>query len=163
MVLGGLAAPLPVHAGGGVLDAADALARARAGALTIVDIRTVQEWAETGVPENGTAVSLMPRWGVLNASFVDDVLAAVGSDKTVPNASICARGNRSSGRTRRARTERLHHGLQHLRRHGRLGVRAGLAGARITGGTVQGVLTAAAPRRRLQSRSCQPIIRGLAF
>ncbi len=96
LVLGGLAAPLPVHAGGGVLDAADALARARAGALTIVDVRTVQEWAETGVPENGAAVSLMPRWGVRNESFVDDVLAAVGGDKTVPIALICARGNRSS-------------------------------------------------------------------
>ena len=79
-----------------MLDAPRALALARAGELTIIDVRTLEEWAQTGVPEGALEVSLLPRWGVVNESFVDDVLAAVGRDKTTPIALLCARGNRST-------------------------------------------------------------------
>lgn len=96
LALGWLAAPPPALAEGGVLGAAEAFALARAGKLTIVDVRTRQEWTQTGVPQAALEVSLFPEWGVRNADFVDDVLAAVGRDKSTPIALICARGNRSS-------------------------------------------------------------------
>ena len=79
-----------------VLDAPAALARAEAGDLVIIDVRTVGEWAETGLPLGAAQVSLYPEWGVANTRFVADVLAAVSGDKTTPIAAICASGGRSS-------------------------------------------------------------------
>ncbi len=96
LAAGWIAAPPPVHAGADVIDAPAALDRARAGELVIIDVRTVDEWAQTGVPEGALEVSLFPQWGVPNRSFVDDILAAVGRDKTIPIALICATGKRSS-------------------------------------------------------------------
>ncbi len=95
LVAGWLAAPLPVLAEG-VLSAPEALAKARAGELVIIDVRTTGEWVQTGVPEGAARVSLFPDWGVPNKTFVNDVLAQVGNDRTRPIATICARGNRSS-------------------------------------------------------------------
>ncbi|MEE9209079.1 MAG: rhodanese-like domain-containing protein [Kiloniellales bacterium] len=95
LVAGWLAAPLPVLAAG-VLSAPEALAKARAGEIVIIDVRTTGEWAQTGVPEGAVQVSLFPEWGVPNETFVDDVLARAGNDRTRPIATICARGNRSS-------------------------------------------------------------------
>ncbi len=96
LAAGGLAAPPPVHAGVKDLDAPAALAGARAGELVIIDVRTTGEWARTGVPVGAVEVSLFPQWGVPNRSFVDDILAAVGRDRTTTIALICATGNRSS-------------------------------------------------------------------
>ena len=96
LVVGWLVAPGPVHAGGDVLAATDALARAQTGDVVIVDVRTIDEWARTGVPQGALEVSLLPQWGTLNPNFVDDVLAAVGRDKDTPIALICATGRRSA-------------------------------------------------------------------
>ena len=95
LVAGWLAAPAAVRAEE-ILDASSALARAEAGELVIIDVRTIGEWAETGLPQGAAAISLYPDWGVANENFVADVLAAVGADKTTPIATICARGQRSS-------------------------------------------------------------------
>ena len=83
-------------AGGEVIDAPRAHALATSGELVIVDVRTIEEWTQTGVPEGAREVALLPEWGVANPTFVDDVLAAVGNDKSTPVALICARGNRSA-------------------------------------------------------------------
>ena len=83
-------------AGGEVIDAPRAHDLATAGELVIVDVRTIEEWTRTGVPEGAREVALLPEWGVANPTFVDDVLAAVGNDKSTPVALICARGNRSA-------------------------------------------------------------------
>ena len=83
-------------AGGEVIDAPRAHDLATAGELVIVDVRTIEEWTQTGVPEGAREVALLPEWGVANPTFVDDVLAAVGNDKSTPIALICARGNRST-------------------------------------------------------------------
>ena len=48
------------------------------------------------MPEGAARVSLVSVRGVLNKTFVNDVLAQVGNDRTKPIATICARGNRSS-------------------------------------------------------------------
>ena len=83
-------------AGGEIIDAPLAHDLAQAGDLVIVDVRTIEEWTQTGVPEGAREVALLPEWGVANPTFVDDVLAAVGNDKSTPIALICARGNRST-------------------------------------------------------------------
>ncbi len=83
-------------AGGEVIDAPRAHDLATSGELVIVDVRTIEEWTQTGVPEGAREVALLPEWGVANPTFVDDVLAAVGNDKSTPIAVICARGNRST-------------------------------------------------------------------
>ena len=95
VVAGWLAGSGPVVAQA-VLDAPAAQARAETGALVILDVRTIGEWAETGLPMGAAQVSLYPEWGVPNTRFVADVLAAVGGDKTTPIATICASGVRSS-------------------------------------------------------------------
>lgn len=95
LVASGLAASAPARAQA-VLDAPAALARAEAGDLVIIDVRTVGEWLETGLPLGAAQVSLFPEWGVANTNFVADVLAAVGGDKSTPIAAICAAGVRSS-------------------------------------------------------------------
>lgn len=102
------AAPGPAHgqedaqasvqtgAGAGVLDAPAALARSRAGGLTIVDVRSAGEWASTGVPEGAAEVSLLFGPGKFNRNFVADVLAALGNDRETPIALVCATGQRSA-------------------------------------------------------------------
>lgn len=96
ILAGWLAAPLPALGAGDVLEATEALARAAAGGLVIVDVRTTAEWAKTGVPQGAVEVSLFPRPGTPNRNFVEDILAAVGRDHDTPIALICATGNRST-------------------------------------------------------------------
>ncbi len=86
--------PLMVHAE--VLTPDDAKAAAERGELTIVDIRLPAEWAQTGVPEGGLAISLQDQTQQPRAGFVADVLRALGDDPDKPIALICARGHRSA-------------------------------------------------------------------
>ncbi len=86
----------PVRAGEGDMSAPQAFEAARSGRLTIIDVRTVGEWAATGVPQGAARVSLFPEWGVPNKRFVADILEAVGGDKSAPVALICATGRRSA-------------------------------------------------------------------
>lgn len=83
-------------AGGEVIGAPRAHDLAQAGELVIIDVRTIEEWTKTGVPDGAREVSLLPEWGVPNPTFVNDILAAVGNDKSTPVALICAGGNRSA-------------------------------------------------------------------
>lgn len=79
---------------GETLSAPDALARAKAGALVLVDIRTPREWRETGVPAHAKPVTLHHPKGA--QGFLDDILKLTGGDRSKPIALICARGNRSA-------------------------------------------------------------------
>lgn len=100
LTLGGLA--MAPHASAGevlsspLIEATAASALAGSGELIVVDVRTPGEWARTGVPRGASEISLFPSPGVTNGNFIDQVLAAVGGDKSMPIATICARGNRSS-------------------------------------------------------------------
>lgn len=90
MLLGGAAA----HAGEHASLAADrAHALSQAGERLIVDVRTPQEWQQTGVPEGAATVSLHDPGGP--AGFGRSVLEAVGGDLSAPVAVICRTGNRS--------------------------------------------------------------------
>jgi rhodanese-related sulfurtransferase len=71
------------------LSAPEALERARAGNLTIVDIRRPEEWRQTGVAEGAARIDMR------HPAFVDAVLARVGGDRNAPIALICRTGNRT--------------------------------------------------------------------
>ena len=79
-----------------LIEAPAAAALVGAGELVVVDVRSAGEWARTGVPRGAAEVSLFPSPGTTNGNFIDQVLAAVGGDKSTPIATICATGGRSS-------------------------------------------------------------------
>ena len=96
LLVGWLAVLTPALAGGDVLSSTEALNRVRSGEVVIVDVRTIDEWAQTGVPQGAVEVSLLPQWGTPNPNFVEDILAAMGGDRNAPIALICATGGRSA-------------------------------------------------------------------
>lgn len=75
-----------------VLSAHDAHAKAVAGALVLVDIRTPDEWRETGVPASGHAITMHQN----QQTFLRELGDAVGGSRQKPIALICAVGNRSA-------------------------------------------------------------------
>lgn len=85
---------LPAAAADNLLAAPEALTRAQAGQLTIIDIRTPQEWRQTGVVPGAKRVDMYMAGGP--AAFLSGVLEATGGDKSAPVALICRTGNRSS-------------------------------------------------------------------
>ncbi len=82
-------------AGGSPIIAADEAAkRAGSGDLTVVDVRSPQEWRQTGVPKGSRPVTIHNPGGI--AAFVEEMKSTVGGDLEKPVALICARGNRST-------------------------------------------------------------------
>lgn len=76
----------------GVMNATDAHQKAVAGEITLVDIRTPEEWRETGVPASAHTVTLdqQPK------ALMDKLDALLAGDRSRPLALICRTGNRSS-------------------------------------------------------------------
>ncbi len=85
---------LPAAAAEGEVEAPQALEQAQAGRLTIIDIRTPEEWRQTGVVPGAKRVNLYVTGGA--AAFLSGILEAVGGDRTAPLALICRTGNRSA-------------------------------------------------------------------
>jgi len=80
-----------VAAAGEILDAKAADAKARAGEIVLIDIRTPEEWLQTGVPASAHAITMhQPA-----PAFLAQVDTALGGDKSKPLALICRTGNRS--------------------------------------------------------------------
>jgi len=75
-----------------LLSADEAYAMARSGRLTIIDVRTPQEWRETGTPEGAVRANFQAG----TEAFVAAVTAALDGDRTKPLAVICRSGNRSA-------------------------------------------------------------------
>lgn len=71
----------------------DALAQAQAGKTTIVDVRTPEEWRQTGIAPGARTADVMTAEGT--DAFVAQVLNAAGGDKSAPLALICRSGQRS--------------------------------------------------------------------
>ncbi len=63
--------------------------RTQSGELTLIDVREPHEWASTGLPQGAVGATLQ------DEDFVDQVLAAVGGDKSAPIALSCRTGRRS--------------------------------------------------------------------
>lgn len=74
------------------MTAPEALAAARAGRIKLVDIRTPQEWRQTGVAPGAGRVDFYRGPDVL----VSAILQVVGGDRTAPIALICRTGNRTT-------------------------------------------------------------------
>ena len=77
-----------------ILTAKEAYGKARAGEVTLVDVRTPQEWQQTGVPAGGVAETIHGDGGL--PAFAEALLARLEGDKSRPVALICARGGRSA-------------------------------------------------------------------
>jgi rhodanese-related sulfurtransferase len=77
---------------GRILAPAEAHAKAVAGDLVLVDIRTPDEWRETGVPATAHAISMHQDAPRLLAALAQ----ATGGNLSKPLALICRTGNRSS-------------------------------------------------------------------
>lgn len=77
-----------------VLSAQEARARQENGALTLVDIRRMSEWAESGIPEGAVAISMHDPAGV--QAFLANILDSVDGDRQAPIGLICASGVRST-------------------------------------------------------------------
>ena len=74
------------------LSAPDAFAAASEGKLRLVDIRTPQEWRQTGVAPGAGRVDFYRGPEVL----LNSVLQMVGGNKDAPIALICRTGNRTT-------------------------------------------------------------------
>lgn len=76
------------------LSAPEAWEAARAGKLTIIDIRTPPEWKQTRVAQGAKLIDMLHPQGA--TGFMNEVLRQVGGDKNAPIALICRTGNRTS-------------------------------------------------------------------
>lgn len=89
-----LAAFLALPAAAQQIGAPEAFEAARAGKLTIIDIRTPPEWKQTGVAQGAKLIDMLHPQGA--TGFMNEVLRQVGGDKNAPIALICRTGNRTT-------------------------------------------------------------------
>lgn len=73
--------------------APDAHRTAGLGEILLLDVRSEQEWRESGLPQNAVPVTIHQKGGA--EAFYRAVLEAAGGDKAKPLALICATGGRS--------------------------------------------------------------------
>lgn len=76
------------------ISAPDALAAMQAGKLTLVDIRTPQEWRQTGVARGAHRVDMLHPGGA--EGFTRQLLGEVNGDRNAPIGLICRTGNRTT-------------------------------------------------------------------
>jgi rhodanese-related sulfurtransferase len=81
----------------GVLTATEAFAKAATGKITLIDIRTPEEWAETGTGAGAQRLDMR------RDDFVSALDKLLGGDRSKAVALICARGVRSSRLSRALR------------------------------------------------------------
>jgi rhodanese-related sulfurtransferase len=77
---------------GTVMSATEAHAKAVAGEVVLVDVRTPDEWRETGLPASGHAITMHQEARGLLAGLDK----AMGGDRSKPLAIICRTGNRTT-------------------------------------------------------------------
>ena len=77
---------------GTTMSVAAAHASALAGDIVFVDVRTPDEWKESGVPSSAYAITMHQD----PAAFLAALQSAVGGDRTRRLAIICRSGNRTS-------------------------------------------------------------------
>jgi rhodanese-related sulfurtransferase len=114
------------QAAGPTLTAPEALARAQAGELTLIDIRTPDEWRQTGVAAVARRINMQDPQGP--EGFAAKVLAAVQGDKSASIAIICRTGNRSG----HMQQELMARGFSNI-----LNVSEGMAGGKAGPGWIQ--------------------------
>ncbi|MCK4713267.1 MAG: rhodanese-like domain-containing protein [Marinosulfonomonas sp.] len=80
---------MPAMAAETTIGAADAYVAAKTGKIILVDIRTPEEWAGTGIGEGAIALDMTEK------SFVDSLVKLRTAYPQTPIALICRTGNRS--------------------------------------------------------------------
>ncbi|MGD9784873.1 MAG: rhodanese-like domain-containing protein [Hyphomicrobiaceae bacterium] len=78
-------------AAGEVMSPAEAHEKASKGEIVLVDVRTPEEWKQTGVPASAHAITMHQK----GPEFVSQLDAALGGDRSKPLAVICRTGNRT--------------------------------------------------------------------
>ncbi len=78
----------------GVVGAPLASLETQAGIRTLIDVRHVTEWCQTGVPAGAREISIHDPKGL--AGFIEKVTKAVNGKKDTPITLICACGYRSA-------------------------------------------------------------------
>lgn len=78
-------------AAGEVMSPTEAHEKAKKGEIVLVDVRTPDEWKQTGLPASGHAITMHQN----RQEFVKQLDAALGGDKSKPLAVICRTGNRT--------------------------------------------------------------------
>ncbi len=78
----------------GVISAPEAHQMAQAGKVILIDIRTPEEWRETGIPAGAKLAKASNPMGP--AGFMQEVLDIVGKARTQPVAIICRTGKRTT-------------------------------------------------------------------
>ncbi len=76
------------------LSAPDAQRLSVAGELTLIDIRTPEEWRQTGVAQGAKLVNMVHPGGA--DGFVSEILKRVDGDADAPIGLICRTGNRTT-------------------------------------------------------------------
>ena len=87
-----LRALMPAGAAAGeVMTPAEVNEKALKGEVVLIDVRTPQEWQQTGLPASGYAITMHQK----GADFLSQLDAALGGDRNKPLAVICRTGNRT--------------------------------------------------------------------
>ncbi len=76
-----------------IMTAPEAFKRVSAGELILIDVRSQEEWRETGIPKGALTISIHDPRG--RTGFLEKVRAAIGEHPGRPVATICAAGVRS--------------------------------------------------------------------
>lgn len=82
--------PPPVAAGE-VMTPQEAHEKAVKGEIVLVDVRTPDEWKQTGLPASGHAITMHQQ----GPDFLRQLDQALGGDRSKPLAVICRTGNRT--------------------------------------------------------------------
>ena len=82
-------AATPAATGEPSISAPNALQKARAGDLRIIDVRSPREWRQTGSPAGAASITMHEAEGL--GIFLRKVLSAVSGDRDAPVALICER------------------------------------------------------------------------
>ncbi len=77
-----------------VISVKGAYERAQKKEIVLVDVRSIDEWRETGIPQGAIPISIHHPGGM--QGFVDTVRKAVDQDLNKPVALICRYGVRST-------------------------------------------------------------------
>ena len=76
------------------MSVVQALTDSQDSKLTLIDVRTPDEWKQTGVPKGAGRITMQHPGG--EEGFAAELLKKIKGDKHAPVALICRSGNRSS-------------------------------------------------------------------
>jgi len=64
--------------------------------LIIIDVRSKEEWKETGIIPNSILIQMLSSGRTIRKEYISELLTTLGEDKDINVAIICHSGGRSS-------------------------------------------------------------------